>query len=137
LVTLALAGAGCSYRLGALFEKTRPAAESSEITGSIRDARAEQIDFVPEADLAYARAAAVAVMARGRNDVSQSWENPNSGAHGTVTPLASTSREGAGECRDFLASYVKGKVEAWWQGEACRFAQGEWEVRSLKPWKRG
>lgn len=137
-LVLALACGGCSYKLGAAFGTSETTiSNDADVTGSIRNARAEQIDTVPEADLAYARAAAVAVMARGRNDVSQSWENPQSGARGTVTPLATTSNEGSASCRDFLASYVKGPSEAWWQGEACRQSAGQWEVRSMKPWKRG
>lgn len=133
---LSVLAGGCSYRLGSVFETSTPA-EEAEVTGSIRNARAEHVDTIPEADLAYARAAAAEVMARGRNDVSQSWENPRSGARGTVTPLTSASNEGGGECRDFLASYVNGRAEAWWQGEACRFDKGRWDVRSMKPWKRG
>ena len=35
-------------------------------------------------------------------------------------------------CRDFLASYVRGRREAWLQGEACRTQQGGWEVKSLQ-----
>lgn len=135
----AFAGGGCSYRLGAAFETSAPAdAATSDVTGSIRNARAEKLDTVPEADLAFARAAVVAVMTRGGKDVSQSWENSKSGARGTVTPLTRTSSSaGGGTCREFLASYVRGDQEAWWQGEACRFDKGAWEVRSMQPWKRG
>ena len=39
-------------------------------------------------------------------------------------------------CQDFLASYVRvGSGEDWMRGEACRIHKGNWEVRSLKPWK--
>ncbi len=64
------------------------------------------------------------------------WENPVTGARGTVTPLAAAYRDNGVECRDFLASYVHEKAEAWMQGEACRNSIGGWEVRTLKPWRR-
>jgi surface antigen len=64
------------------------------------------------------------------------WENPDTGARGTITPLAAAYRDNGVECRDFLASYVHERAEAWMQGEACRNSIGGWEVRTLKPWRR-
>jgi surface antigen len=83
-------------------------------------------------DLIIASMAATAFMARGKGGP---WENPSSGARGTITPIAAAYRDNGVECRDFLVSYVHDKAEAWMQGEACR-AAGQWEVRSLKPWRR-
>jgi len=64
------------------------------------------------------------------------WENPATGARGTITPLAAAYRDNGVECRDFLVSYVHDRAEAWMQGEACRNGTGHWGVRSLKPWRR-
>ena len=89
-----------------------------------------------EFDLAYARAAASDVLARGGKDNSVPWENPQTGAGGNITPLAAAYTEGGVPCRDFLASYVNGGSEAWLQGAACRTSRGIWEVKSLKPLKR-
>src|SRR5882757_9869586 len=41
-----------------------------------------------ESDLAFARNAASDVLTRGTKDSSQPWENPETGARGSVTPLA-------------------------------------------------
>ncbi len=90
----------------------------------------------PAADLAYTKAAVSEVLTRGRKDTSQPWENPATGARGTVTPIASAYSEGGQTCHDFLASYVKGSSQAWLQGEACKPLKGVWEIRALKPWKR-
>jgi len=35
------------------------------------------------------------------------WEDPNTGAHGTVTPLPSTYQQSGVTCRDVLMSYVR------------------------------
>ena len=68
-------------------------------------------------------------------DTSHPWENPHTGARGSVTPLTNAYSSNGITCRDFLASYVKDKAETWLQGEACKFNKG-WEVRSMKPWRK-
>ena len=93
-------------------------------------------EMPPASDLAYAKLAATEVLSRGAKDASLPWENPLSGARGTVTPLASAYRVEGTLCRDFLASYVAEGSESWMQGEACRANKGRWEVRRLKPWRR-
>ena len=95
----------------------------------------EVTQLPPDADLAYARAAASAVLDRGEKDTSQPWENPSTGTRGTVTPIASAYTQDGQTCRNFLASFVTGNSQAWVQGEACQ-QQGVWEVRTLKPWKQ-
>ncbi|MBI4275520.1 MAG: hypothetical protein HY659_12565 [Rhizobiales bacterium] len=150
-LTLALASGGCSfsYQLGSLFGKDKDD-ETVTSTGSIsaaRQARSTDGSAVKsteqaaspapvDGDLDYARAAASEVLTSGRKDTSMPWQNPKTGARGTVTPLASAYNQDGMLCRDFLASYVRDGSESWLQGEACRKQQGKWEVRSLKPWKR-
>lgn len=134
-LVLALASGGCSisYQLESFFGD----AGKSDVTGSITPppGTRQTDELPPDADLAYARAAASEVLNRGGKDASQPWENPHTGARGTITPLASAYSQGGKTCRDFLASYVNGTSEAWLQGEACKQRQGLWQVRSLKPWK--
>jgi surface antigen len=90
-----------------------------------------------EGDLAFARNAASDVLTKGDKDSSQPWENPETGARGSVTPLAEAYSSEGRTCRDFLASYVNGRSENWLQGAACQSSQGRWEIHSLKPWIRG
>ena len=134
-LTLALTGGGCS--LSGQLDTVFGGSDKSDATGSITPppgTRASELP--PEADLAFTRAAATEVLNRGSKDASQPWENPRSGARGTVTPIASAYRLDGHTCRDFLASYISGSSESWLQGEACKLEKGAWEVRSLKPWKR-
>jgi surface antigen len=130
----ALAGGGCSYRLDSLFGSESGKADR---TGSVATTAAGKTGaegkLPPEQDLAYARAAASEVLTRGGKDASLPWENPQTGARGTVTPIAAAYTQDGFTCRDFRASYVRGGAEAWMQGEACRQHRGKWEVRSLKP----
>jgi surface antigen len=90
-----------------------------------------------ELDLALTRTAASDVLTKGDKDSSQPWENPATGARGSVTPLAAAYASDGRTCRDFLASYVKDRSESWLQGAACKTAQGRWEIHTLKPWRRG
>jgi len=107
-----------------------------EATGSL--AARPAVSAPTEADLAFARNAASDVLTRGDKDSSQPWHNPQSGAHGSVTPIANSYAADDGRsCRDFLASYVNGSTERWLQGSACRAPRGHWEIHTLKPWKQG
>ena len=110
---------------------------SDDPTGSI-GASAQAARAAPtETDLAFARNAASDVLTRGDKDASQPWENPETGARGSVTPLAQAYSSEGLICRDFLASYVNGRSESWLQGAACHAGDGRWEIRTLKPWRRG
>ena len=128
LLALSLAAGGCSfsYQLDSLTGKGE-----AEQTGAMRPLRS-LTTLPPEQDLAVARAAVSEFLGRGGSDSSTPWENPRTGARGTVTPLAAAYDQDGFVCRDFLASYVRGKEEAWLQGAACRLHQGKWEVRSLR-----
>jgi surface antigen len=124
-----------SYQLDSLFGSS----DKSDHTGSVASSPgdiAQAGQLPPDHDLAYTRAAVAVVLNRDDKYASQPWENPRSGARGTVTPIASAYTQDGQTCRDFLASYVKGNDQAWMQGEACKQDTGSWEVRSLKPWKR-
>ena len=104
-------------------------------TGSLGSAKTP----VPtESDLAFTRNAASDVLTKGTKDSSQPWENPETGARGSVTPLSQAySAEDGRTCRDFLASYVNGRAESWLQGAACKAGHGRWEIHTIKPWTRG
>ena len=127
MLALALSSGACSYKLDSMFSRDTERSETS------RAALASPASA--EADLAYAKAAAAEALAR-TGDVSVPWENPGTGARGTVTPLASAYTQDGFVCRDFLASYVRKGSESWLQGDGCRIHQGRWEVRHMKPLQR-
>jgi surface antigen len=110
----------------------------SVVTPAAIPASASAAALSSETDLVFARMAIVDVLTRGSKQISAPWENPSSGARGTVTPIASAYTKDGATCRDFLASYVRRQgPETWLQGKACRPKQGAaWEVKSLRPWSR-
>lgn len=153
----ALVVSGCSYRLSSLSSQddgdpsttgsvAAPArqarsgnAPSRPVEPAHNQARGQATDPVTDLadDLAYARAAVSDALARAGKDSSFPWENPDTGAGGNITPLATSYTEGGLSCRDFLASYVHGGSQDWLQGAACRTEAGAWEIRRLKPLGRG
>jgi surface antigen len=140
MVTLFLIGAssgGCSFSrsdsgFGSFASFFSKGEDSEVVTGSIAE------PAPTESDLTFARTAASDVLTKGDKDSSQPWQNPETGARGSVTPLAQAYANADGRtCRDFLASYVNGRTESWLQGAACQSGHGRWEIHTLKPWKRG
>ena len=133
LILIGLGAGGCSLsRTDGAFAKM----DDHEFTGSIAGAQAGGA-APTESDLAFARNAASDVLTKGDKDFSQPWENPQTGARGSVTPLAEAYSSDGRTCRDFLASYVNGRSESWLQGAACQSGNGQWEIHTLKPWRRG
>jgi hypothetical protein len=158
----AMSGGPMSGGLGGMFAKHQKtddvqatALASEDVTSSasaptLRASAAVSTSGLPqETDLVFARIAIVEVLQRGSKEVSAPWENPSSGARGTVTPIASAYARDGDTCHDFLASYVRRQgPERWLQGQACRgkagakedtkqgTKQGAWEVKSLRPWTR-
>jgi len=133
LILIGVGAGGCSMsRTDSAFARMG----DGEPTGSIIPAKPRSV-APTEADLAFARNAASDVLTKGDKDSSQPWENPETGARGSVTPLAQAYSSDGRTCRDFLASYVNGSSESWLQGAGCQTSQGRWEIHTLKPWRQG
>jgi surface antigen len=133
---LALASGGCSFQLGSMFEQGQVDTKVRH-TGTVTASEAAPTQVAAGAELdAALRAAASTLFSSAEPNGSIPWENPQTGARGTVTSIADAYVQAGTTCRDFLASYIQANSENWLQGEACREQQGQWEVRSLKPWIR-
>ena len=84
LILIGVGAGGCSLnRSDSSFARMG----DGDMTGSLGAARSEP-PAPTEADLALARNAASDVLTKGSKDSSQPWENPETGARGSVTPLA-------------------------------------------------
>lgn len=95
------------------------------ITGSIRATPAslkvpdgDAPKGIAVSDWTQAKLALDQALAARSQDVSVPWDNPETGARGTATPVGPAR---AGGCRDFMISLVDGKsADRWVQGEACK-----------------
>lgn len=137
-LALGAATSGCSlsYKLDSFTGKDT---EKPEHTASIRPASAPSLPgaTLADMDLMYAKAAVAELLGRPEKNGSRPWENPSTGARGTITAVADAYTSDGFQCRDFLASYIRDGAESWLQGDACRIHQGKWTVRNLRPLKRG
>lgn len=148
---LAAGGCSVSYQLGSLMgndEEGGKGATTGSIGGRLSAPvppaarpdptarRSAEAGLPGAADLAIARTAIAEALGKSGTTTSASWENPATGARGTVTPLTAAYKDEGRICRDFLASHVREGHETWLEGGACRIGQGRWEVKRLKPWKR-
>jgi hypothetical protein len=139
-LTFGAATSGCSlsYKLDSFMGKeSEKPAQTAPVRPAAASAPTGSSSAVPaDHDLVYTKAAAAEVLARTEKDASQPWENPGTGAHGTVAPLSDAYTQDGFQCRDFLASYIRDGAESWLQGDACRIHRGKWTVRTLRPLKR-
>src|SRR5262245_3668705 len=114
--------------------------DKSDQTAAIKPAKvsahAPAARLPPESDLVLTKAAVHDLFSRDDQDASVPWENPRTGARGTVTPIAAAYTQDGFACRDFLARYVRDGAESWLQCEACRIHQGKWEVKAIRPLSR-
>jgi len=113
---------------------------NDETTGSIPLSMASARDNpmgMSAIDWPHAQAALKEALARTDEGPSVPWHNPASGARGTVTPIASAFTKDGMPCRNFIASHVRDGIETWSEGLACRVNASVWEVKSVKPLKRG
>jgi hypothetical protein len=134
-LSLALALGGCSYQLESIGEAGPNG--RGDITATLRTSpTVKPLAHPAEGDLVIARATVNEALSKGGKNISLPWENPKTGARGTVTPVASAHTVDGETCQEFLASYVRNGAEAWLQGEACRAGSGRWEVRHMTPWRR-
>lgn len=131
MLSPAIGGCSMSYKLDSFLGKDKDASDQTASVSLVPISGPTQ-----DRDLNYAKAAAAEVLARSEKNASLPWENPTTGARGTVTAIADAYTQDGFQCRDFLASYVRGSSESWLQGDGCRIHQGKWTVRSLRPLKR-
>ena len=126
---------GCSYQLESIGGTGTDG--RGDVTATLRPApAAKPLAHPSEADLVIARATVKEALSKGGKNISLPWENPKTGARGTVTPVASAHIVDGETCQEFLTSYVRNGAEAWLQGEACLAGSGGWEVRRMTPWRR-
>lgn len=121
LLALALACGACSA--------VPLAGDDDLVTGSItprpvtqRSGANPPPQGVSSTDWQAATKALEQALASPESDISVSWENAETGARGTATPIGAMH---AGGCRDFMIAVVTQDVaDRWVKGAACRGPRG-------------
>lgn len=58
----------------------------------------------------------------------RTWQNPDSGNHGSFTPTATTVTASGQPCREFTQTVSIGGKQQEAYGRACRQADGSWKI---------
>ena len=125
----ALAGAGAGGLLGAQVGKgsTRLAATAA---GTLLGAffGSEVGRSLDRADAAHASQAQYQALEYTPSGYSTSWRNPDTGHHGSVTPIETYQSFDGGYCREFQHdAQIGGRTRSVY-GTACRTPDGQWQV---------
>ncbi len=80
-------------------------------------------------------ALAIAVDPQGNGETVR-WDNPQSKASGSFTPVALAYPTAQSVCRVFLARIEAPSASQSIQGTACRDKKGEWAITDTQPWKK-
>jgi surface antigen len=128
--------AAISIPMGGMFGDDR---EEEVVTSSVAPqpvaaAPVAPTTTVPEVDWRASKAAFSQAMNRTDAGASVMWDNPSTGARGSITPLSKAGPSEHGRtCRTFLLSRVQGGDESWHQGEACLAGKTGWKVVTVRP----
>ncbi len=117
LLALVAACAGCSSMSNALDDGNPETGSISPRPVSFTESGPPPPQGINATDWQIARLALDEALSAS-DDVSIPWDNPETGARGTATPIGPAR---AGECRDFMiAILVQEMADRWVRGEACR-----------------
>ena len=87
-------------------------------------------ESLDKADRAYMKRVTQDSLEHSRSGTTSSWQNPDSGNSGTVTPTQTFRKADGQYCREFEQTvYVDGKKQAA-TGRACRAPDGSWKIVS-------
>jgi surface antigen len=141
-VILAVASAGCSVSFPIMGLSSK-AEDEIVTTSSIAPAPASSKpvalaslahELGPE-DLRRADGAMTVALDPQGNGAPVSWDNPQSGAKGSFTPVGGPFVRSDEICRAFIAHVQTQTKPARLQGTACRPSGGEWAVKDMQPFK--
>jgi surface antigen len=131
LATASLGGCSWSWQLGSLLP------DDGDITGSIKPRETSPLSStIAGEDWRRARAAlAVALDIQG-DGKTVNWDNPDSGAKGSFTPVGAPFVVKDEICRAFLADLGGKLAPASLQGSACRNGPDDWVIKDVKPFAK-
>ena len=125
----ALAGAGAGGLLGAQVGKgsTRLAATAAgTLLGAFLGSEVGR--SLDHADAAHASQAQYQALEYTPSGYSTSWRNPDTGHHGSVTPIETYQSFDGGYCREVQHdAQIGGRTRSVY-GTACRTPDGQWQV---------
>jgi surface antigen len=108
-----------------------------DVTGSIAKPAPRLSRHLDAEDLRRATAAMGTALDPQGSGASVNWDNPQTGAKGSFTPVGQAYPLDGKICRAFLADLSANDAVEKLQGAACREKSAEWALTEIKPFKKG
>jgi surface antigen len=110
---------------------------SEDVTGSIARPTLRLSRKLDAEDLRRATAAMSTALDPQGSGASVNWDNPQSGAKGSFTPVGQPYPLDGKICRAFLASVSVEETQEKLEGSACREKTAEWALIGVKSARKG
>jgi len=81
-----------------------------------------------KADKLYANQTANYALEQNRSGQQSTWQNPDSGNYGTITPTRTIYNDVGQPCREYQQTITVGGRSQSGYGTACRDANGDWRI---------
>lgn len=108
-----------------------------DMTGSIAKPPLKLSRRLDTEDIRRATAAMSTALDPQGSGTSVNWDNPQSGAKGSFTPVGQAYPLDGKICRAFLADVSANDATERLQGAACREKTAEWALTEVKPFRKG
>jgi len=134
--TGALSGCAIAVPTSSFSAKWDKPEAAQDVTGSIP--RPPTLSRALDAeDMRRAVAALGTALDPQGSGASVNWDNPQTGAKGSFTPVGQAYPLEGKICRAFLADVAAKETEERLQGAACREKTAEWALTEVKPFRKG
>jgi surface antigen len=107
-----------------------------DVTGSIVKPPLKLSRRLDTEDVRRATAAMSTALDPQGSGASVNWDNPQSGAKGSFTPVGQAYPLDGKICRAFLAELSANEATERLQGAACREKTAEWALTDVQPFKK-
>ncbi len=111
--------------------------DGSDVTGSIPKAPPVLSRALDVEDTRRAVAALSTALDPQGSGASVNWDNPQTAARGSFTPVGAAYPLDGKICRAFVAGLAVKELSKKLQGAACREKTVEWTLTEVKPFKKG
>ncbi|MBM3577606.1 MAG: hypothetical protein FJX40_08070 [Alphaproteobacteria bacterium] len=132
--------AGCSIAVPMASEPSRmwnSERAASDVTGAIPKSPPKLSRALDAEDIRRAIAAMSTALDPQGSGASVNWDNPQTGAKGSFTPVGQPYPLEGRICRAFHADIAVNETQESLQGAACREKTAEWALTEVKPIKKG
>ena len=126
----ALLLSGCAKMQIPLASFTGSVAEPASLT-SETEAVSALSDLLSDSDVTLIGSVLATAMAEAEDGATVSWNNPETGASGSLMPLVVARADGGLLCRAFIGTLGVAEAGQKFRGEACRLDDGSWQLMSM------